>query len=201
MNKLWSNENNNSIKVSKIHEGKYNIIYADPPWKYHTYQKVESNKGLAENFYETMNIEDIKNLSVKDIADDNCVLFLWATAPCLPEAIEVIKSWGFNYKTVAFVWVKQNRKNYDLFWGMGHYTRANAEFCLLATKGNLPRISHNIHQIVTGRVEEHSKKPNEVRKRIVELFGDLPRIELFARQKYTGWDVWGNEVESDINLK
>lgn len=201
MKKLFSNHQFSINPELKSNNGKYNIIYADPPWKYHLYKKIEGNKGLAENFYNTMNVEEIKNLPIQNIADDNCVLFLWATAPCLPEAFEVLNSWGFEYKTIAFVWVKQNRKNYDLFWGMGHYTRANAEFCLLATKGNLPRISHNIHQIVTGRVEEHSKKPNEVRKRIVELFGDLPRIELFARQKYAGWDVWGNEVESDINLK
>lgn len=118
----------------------------------------------------------------------------------MEEAFKVIRAWGFEYKTVAFAWAKQNKKADSLFWGMGYWTRANVELCLLATKGHLKRVSSKVHQVIMSHIEEHSKKPAETRDRIVELMGDLPRIELFARQKTSGWDVWGNEVESDITL-
>lgn len=173
---------------------RYEIIYADPPWSY----KVWSDKGKgrsAESHYPTMAKEDIQRLPVKRIAAKDSVLFLWVTAPCLIEGIELITAWGFEYKTVAFTWVKQNKKSDSIFMGMGYYTRSNAEYCLLATKGKvLERKSHSISSVVLSHIERHSQKPNEVRERIVKLFGDRPRIELFARQYANGWDVWGNEV-------
>ncbi len=147
-----------------------------------------------------MNIKDICNLPVEKIASKDCILFMWMTFPTLQESLKVIESWGFKYKTVAFVWIKQNKKTPTLFWGLGFWTRANAEICILATKGNPKRISAKVHQVIISPVEEHSKKPDETRKRIVELVGDLPRIELFARSKTKGWDVWGNEVDSDIDF-
>ena len=147
-----------------------------------------------------MNIKDICNLPVKKITAPNCVLFMWMTFPTLVEGLQVLKKWGFTYKTVAFVWIKQNKKTPSLFWGLGFWTRANAEICILATKGKSKRISAKVHQVIISPIEEHSKKPDETRKRIVELLGDIPRIELFARQKVIGWDSWGNEVESDIDL-
>ena len=178
---------------------KYNIIYADPPWAYRTYSKKGQGRS-AESHYPTMNIEDIKALPVGELADKDCALFLWITFPCLYEALEVLEAWGFSYKTVAFVWVKQNRKNDDLFTGMGYWTRANAEICILATKGHPRRVNAGVRQVILSHVEEHSKKPDETRDRIVQLMGDLPRIELFARQSPEGWDVWGNEGESDVTL-
>lgn len=147
-----------------------------------------------------MSIEEIKALPVGELADKNCALFMWLTFPCLYEALDALKAWGFEYKTVAFVWVKQNRKSNGLFWGMGYWTRANAELCILATRGHPKRISPRVHQIIISHVEQHSKKPDEARDRIISLMGDLPRIELFARQATKGWDVWGNEVNSDIAL-
>lgn len=147
-----------------------------------------------------MSINDICTLPIKEISDKDCVLFMWMTFPTLKEGMKVIEEWGFKYKTVAFVWVKQNRKTPSLFWGLGFWTRANAEICILATKGKPKRISAKVHQVVVSPIEEHSKKPDEVRKRIVELLGDIPRIELFARQKADSWDTWGNEVSCDINL-
>ena len=120
------------------------------------------------------------------------------TFPKLEECFEVIKAWGFVYKTVAFVWIKQTRKSGGWFMGCGHWTRANAEICLLATKGRPQRLSKSVRQLIVSPVEQHSKKPDVVRDRIVELVGDLPRLELFARQKAAGWDVWGNEVLNDI---
>lgn len=142
-----------------------------------------------------MTKEDIQRLPVMQIAADDSVLFLWVTAPNLIEGIELISAWGFTYKTVAFTWVKQNRKSDGLFTGMGYYTRSNAEFCLLGTRGKiLKRRSHSVSSVVLSHIEEHSKKPTAVRDKIVELFGDVPRIELFARQYADGWDCWGNEV-------
>ena len=178
---------------------KYGIIYADPPWAF----KVYSKKGMgrsAEIHYPTMSLDDIKNLPVSDIADKDCALFMWTTIPMLKDCFEVLSAWGFVFKTIAFVWIKQNRKSDSLFWGMGYWTRANAEFCILATKGKPKRVAKDVHQVIISHIEEHSKKPNEARERIIRLMGDIPRVELFARQKPDGWDVWGNEVESDLQF-
>lgn len=173
---------------------KYSIIYADPPWTFKTYSDKGKDRS-AEQHYPCMTKEDIQKLPIREICKDDCVLFLWVTAPCLLEGLELLKKWGFEYKTFGFTWIKQNKKNDSLFWGMGYYTRANAEICILATRGKpLKRQSRGVHQVVMSKIREHSRKPDEVRDRIVELFGDLPRIELFARQHFDGWDCWGNEV-------
>ena len=173
---------------------KYGIIYADPPWSFKTYSE-KGNGRSAERHYPTMQKADIQSLPIKNISAKDSVLFLWVTAPCLIEGIELISAWGFTYKTVAFTWVKQNKKTDGIFTGMGYYTRSNAEYCLLATKGKvLERKSHSISSVVMSHIERHSKKPDEVRERIVGLFGGLPRIELFAREQADGWDCWGNEL-------
>lgn len=173
-------------------ENKYDIIYADPPWTYR--DKALAGQRGAECKYPVMSIEDLINLPVSQITADNCTLFMWVTFPLLRESFDVIKGWGFTYKTVGFVWVKQNKKADSLFWGMGNWTRSNPEICLIATKGKPKRESASVHSVIMSHIEEHSKKPHEARTRIVELCGDLPRIELFARQKVNGWDCWGNEV-------
>lgn len=159
---------------------------------------MNSAKGkisTAENHYSTMSSKDLQALPVQDLCYKDSVLFLWVTAPCLSEGLELIKAWGFTYKTVAFTWVKQNKKSDKIFMGMGYYTRANAEYCLLATRGKiLKRESHSVSSVIISHIRQHSKKPDEARARIVNLFGQRPRIELFARQKSEGWDCWGNEV-------
>ena len=175
---------------------KYQVIYADPPWDYQQCRL----SGSAKKHYPTMRIEELCALPVAEIADRDCALFLWATFPQLPEALRLIQAWGFMYKTVAFVWLKQNRKALTWFYGLGFWTRSNAEICLLATKGHPKRQSAGIHQLVISPVEQHSKKPDEVREKIAALMGDVPRIELFARQQTPGWDVWGNEVENSTAL-
>ena len=178
---------------------RYTVIYADPPWAY----RVWSQKGAgrsAESHYSTMSLEDIKALPVGKLADKNCALFMWITFPLLREAWDVVEAGGFKYKSVAFVWIKQNKKSPSLFWGMGYWTRANAELCIIATKGSPKRNSRSVHQIIFSPIEEHSKKPDEARERIVKLMGDVPRIELFARQKASGWDVWGNEAPDSIAI-
>jgi len=145
-----------------------------------------------------MRLADICALPVGDIADKDCVLFLWATYPNLKEAFAVIDAWGFTYKTVAFTWVKRNKKSEGFFVGLGYWTRSNAEICLLATRGKPQRVSKSVRQVIDTPIERHSKKPDEIRSRIVDLMGDVPRIELFARVKSEGWSVFGNEVDSDI---
>ena len=146
-----------------------------------------------------MSIDELCALPVADIAAPDSALFLWATFPQLPEALRLIKAWGFTYKSVAFVWLKKNRRADSWFYGLGFWTRSNAEVCLLATRGHPRRRAANVHQFIISPIEGHSKKPDEAREKIVALMGDLPRVELFARQTPTGWDVWGNEVES-VNL-
>lgn len=175
----------------------YNIIYADPPWQY----KQSKGQGVAEKHYQTMNLNDICKLPVNTISNKDSVLFLWATFPMLQEALQVIHAWGFTFKTVAFVWVKQNKSGNGFFFGLGYWTRSNAEICLLAVKGHPKRISKKVHQLIISPIEGHSKKPDIAREKIVELMGDLPRIELFARQSPAGWDVWGNQVDSSLSLK
>jgi N6-adenosine-specific RNA methylase IME4 len=187
---------------------KYNIIYADPPWHYKFGQ---SSSRYIINKYPTMEFSEICLLDVKSLCSDNAILLMWATFPKLDWAIPVMMAWGFEYKTCAFVWIKTNKKyainqtsflpidSIDTFTGMGYYTRSNAEICLLGTKGEpLPRLCHDISQVIYEPLDEHSRKPNIVRENIIRLFGDLPRIELFAREKTEGWHVWGNEVASDI---
>ena len=169
---------------------KYNIIYSDPAWSY-TGNMMNSS---ATDHYKTMSLQDICNLPVKKIADDNCILFMWVTLPKLNQFMDVIKSWGFEYKSTAFVWVKKNKISNSFFMGLGRWTRANPEICVLATKGKISRRSNKVRQLQIFPIEQHSKKPDEFRNLIIELCGDLPRIELFARQKTDGWDCWGNEV-------
>ena len=192
----------------KFPNKKYNIIYADPPWQF-KYQSKKRTDGTSDDLnirdpqkeYPCMTIDDIYNLPVQDISDDNCVLLMWVTYPLLKEGIKTMEEWGFTYKTCGFSWIKQNKKSDSLFWGLGYWTRANNEICLLATKGKPKRVGKGVHQVVMSKIQKHSQKPDIVKDRIVELCGDVPRIELFARQRTKGWDVWGNEVPEEVTDK
>lgn len=172
---------------------KYQIIYVDPPWGFN----FKNRKGLSDaakgRLYDTMEMKDIKALPVQNIASDSCVLFLWVMNSILPDALDILSCWRFQFKTVAFTWVKTTVTGKYHFGG-GNWTRSNPELCLLATKGRPKRISASVRNLIVTPLQEHSKKPNEVRESIVQLCGDLPRIELFSRQYYTGWDVWGDEI-------
>lgn len=181
---------------------KYNIILADPPWDYgNTKVKDTTAHGIVEKHYPSMKFRDIKELPIDNIADKDCYLLLWVTSPFLEKGFELIKSWGFKYATVGFVWIKmKNDKSEPRADGLGHYTNSNAEYCLIARKGKYWRNSRKVRQVVLEPKDVHSKKPIEVHKRIVELCGDLPRIELFAREKQIGWDIWGNELNNDVDL-
>lgn len=174
---------------------RYAVIYADPPWRY---SSKHHGFGGAEDHYETMALDDIKAIVVP--AADDCALFLWATMPLLQQAFKVIEDWGFKYKTTAFCWVKQNKSGVGLVTGLGYWTRSNVEVCLLATRGRPQPVSHRVHSVVTSPRRRHSEKPDEVRERIVELMGNVPRLEMFARTRTPGWDTWGNEVKNSIEL-
>ena len=174
---------------------KFSVLYVDPPWSYKVYSKKGQGRS-AENHYHTMSADDIFNLDIAGIADKDCVLFLWVTFPCLIEGLEAIKRWGFTYKTLGFCWVKRCKKQQEKwFWGLGFWTRANPELCLIASKGRPKRLSKAVHCVVDMPVENHSKKPDEVRHRIEQLMGDVSRAELFARQQYDGWVCIGDEID------
>ena len=172
---------------------KYSVIYADPPWAYLWGKGQDGGHFAPEKHYSTMSTDEICALNIKRLADKNCALFLWATMPCLPDAIKVMEAWGFKYKTCAFTWVKTKKDGTPLA-GMGSYTKANAEICLLGMRGHIKSIDKTVRQIVMHSRLGHSVKPPIIRNEIVRLFGDIPRIELFARQQAKGWDCWGNEV-------
>lgn len=190
-------EKRNEIKNKKykpikyLSHKKYSIIYADPPWKY----KVQVGEGIAERHYPTMQLDKIKSFldDNKIQTENDSILFIWATYPMLKESIEVLESWGFRYTTVGFTWVKTTKNNkYPM--NLGYWTRANPEICLIGIKGNPQRISTSIPNLVFSLAREHSRKPDEIRDKIVELIGNLPRIELFSRKKINGWDSIGNET-------
>ena len=183
---------------------KYNVIYADPPWEYRQSGSKTNSRGMAKQHYNTMTTDDICALPIKQIKTDDAICFMWGTFPNIDQALKVMEAWGFIYKTAAFVWVKKNKKSNTNFWGMGAYTRANAEVCLMGiskgTKAKECVKSHAVHQIIESVVEQHSKKTDETRERITQLLGDVPKIELFARQYADGWDCWGNEAPENENL-
>lgn len=195
------------MKVKQLPDKKYNIIYADPPWRYRD-KRVSVTSNRPQKYggitYETMTIEELCGLPVKDIVTEDAVLFLWVTMPLLKDCFPIFDAWGFKYKTCGFVWVKRNKNNDGFRSGLGSYTNCNAELCLIGVRGKcLRRERKDIKQIIFEPVQLHSRKPKETRKRIVELYGDLSRIELFARppkdmlfvdKSYEGWDYWGNEV-------
>jgi N6-adenosine-specific RNA methylase IME4 len=181
---------------------KYAVIYGDAPWTFATYSAKGKGRS-AERHYATMSLDAIKALPVGDLTLPVSTLLLWAVMPQLPAALEVIKAWGFTFKTIAFVWIKTTRKGRlialdgrGLHWGMGYWTRANAELCLLATRGRPKRLDAGVHQVVVSPVREHSRKPDEVRFRIERLLAG-PYLELFGRFAVPRWTVFGNEVVAE----
>lgn len=194
------------MEYTPLPDKKYQIIYADPPWTFSSrlrtskkdksgkfmFYKPDTTPGMR---YDTQSGEWIKSLPVRDISDTDAILFMWTTDAHLELAIEVINSWGFTYKTIGFIWNKKEKSGKQVCY-MGAWTTKGSEICLLATKGKIHEKikSHKVRQLVEAERRGHSQKPDIIRDKIVELMGDLPRIELFAREKTEGWDVWGNEV-------
>jgi len=191
-----------------LERGKYGAILADPPWRFETYNEKGRQrspdwkrfKGLPSKHYDTMSTGDIRALPVADLAAENCCLFLWVSWPMLPDAMSLIDAWGFQYKTCGFDWMKAHagqidmlRDDSDVLMGMGYWTRANSEPCLLATRGKPKRLSPAVRQGIIEPRREHSRKPDCVHGRIEKLVAG-PYLELFARAPRVGWDVWGNET-------
>lgn len=174
---------------------KYGVIYADPPWTFRNW----SAKGTGRNavsHYDCLSFDELAKLPVADMAADDCALFLWAVDPLLPKAFALIEAWGFEYKTVGFYWIKLNKNaksQDDYFTGLGYWTRANPEQCLLATRGRPQRISRSVKKLVAEKRREHSRKPDCIHDRIEQLVGG-PYLELFGRETRYGWDSWGNQV-------
>ena len=179
---------------------KYNIVYLDPCWKYNN-RNNSSTKfgGGVTNKYPTMKLEDIRALDIPSICEDNCAMFMWVTTSTgdsnLAQKLELFEHWGFRLVGEAFNWVKTNPKSGSLFFGPGYYTKAGSEKCYLGIKGKMKPASNYVHSTVIAPREQHSKKPDIIRDKIVELFGDIPRVELFARQTADGWDSLGNEID------
>lgn len=172
----------------------FEIIYADPPWPFDNY----SAKGESRNpsrHYDTMSINQIKALPVGDLASRDCALFLWVVDPLLDAGLDTLRAWGFRYTTVAFTWAKRTKLDTGWHMGTGYYTRGNPETCLLGMMGSIPRLDAGVRQLVVEPVREHSRKPDRIRNDIVRLFGDRPRVELFARQQHPGWACWGNQTD------
>jgi N6-adenosine-specific RNA methylase IME4 len=189
--------------------GQYRVIYADPPWRFATYS--DKGKGRsAEAHYDCLTVEQIKAIPVRQWVADDAALLLWATDPLLPHALAVIEAWGFTYKTVGFYWVKLNKSvagrlsgdllggngplltERDFFTGLGFWTRANPEPCLLATRGHPKRRAGDVPKLLLAPRREHSRKPEEAYERIQRLLPG-PYLELFARQSQPGWDSFGNQ--------
>ena len=176
----------------------YGAILADPPWEFRVWSRKGTGRS-AETHYDTMPTEQIGKIQVSQYAEPNCALFLWATWPTMQDAYRLIDDWGFTYKTCAFVWVKG--EGLPLFpediktqVGMGYWTRANTEVCLLATRGSPKRLNADVRQVIIDRRREHSRKPDEIYERIERLVGG-PYLEMFARQRRPNWDSWGLEVD------
>ncbi len=181
---------------------KFDVILADPPWRFKNWtmqaQAKKDEKWARRNGrspYAVMTTEDIAGLPVGDIAAKDCILFLWATYPKLPDAFEVMAGWGFTYKSVAFTWVKNNPSGVGFKLGLGYWTRGNPEIVLLGTRGKPKRVCNRVPNLVIAPVSRHSRKPDDVHVRIEQLMGDLPRVELFARRPYPGWVTVGNDID------
>jgi N6-adenosine-specific RNA methylase IME4 len=198
-----------SDPFADLKAGHYRAILADPPWRFRTWNKrtaIPRTRSAGTNVcaavhYDTMTIEDLRALPVGDLAAPDCSLFLWACWPNLVDAFSVIEAWEFEYKTCAFAWTKAHAGQLEMFdddiegtLGMGYWTRANTEPCLLATRGRPQRLNADVRQAIIEPRREHSRKPDCVRGRIERLVAG-PFVELFARSQRPGWDAWGNEID------
>lgn len=211
--------------METLPKGPFSLILSDPPWLYDD-RRTHASAGMALSAYPCMPVADICALPVGAVAAKDSILALWTTFPKLREGLRVVEAWGFRFVTVGFVWVKLNpaarrtwhhldglvrvqdgyyngeKERPDIYSGLGHYTNANAEVVLFGRRGKgLPRVSRSVKQIVIAPRGRHSAKPPEVRDRLVALFGDVPRLEMFARPPFgDGWTYWGNEADQSVDV-
>ena len=172
----------------------YGAILIDPPWSFRVWNTSSPSRKTASHYYPTMALADIAAIPVAALAAPDCALFMWATMPNLQEAFEVGRAWGFEYRTCAFTWVKNNPRGFGFYMGLGYWTRANAELCLLFTKGSPKRKAKDVRQVIMAPLRQHSRKPDETYERIMRLV-DGPYVEVFARRAWPGWDAIGNEID------
>jgi len=178
----------------------YQIIYADPPWKFNRKKTGGKNNSGAQDKYPVMSIDDMCKMDVASLCAPDCALLMWYVSSQPDEALRLARAWGFTVKTMnAFVWVKKTVKGKP-FFGMGNWTRAGSESMLLAVRGKPKVVSKSVRAVASHKILRHSEKPAVFRERIVELFGDVPRLEMFARCAPEGWDVFGNEVANGIKI-
>ena len=184
----------NPFSMLKIPDGGYGVIYADPAWKFGNKKTGGSMKSGAANKYNVMTLDDLKALPVDRLTADDCILIMWYVGAMPQEAIDLVKAWGFTIKNMnGFVWNKLTKTGLP-FFGMGFYTRAGSESAIIATKGKFKPASRGVRAVVSAIVGKHSEKPDKFREAIVELAGDVPRLEMFARKPSDGWDCWGDEL-------
>ena len=176
-------------------DGGYDVILADPAWKFKVWNADKSGRRPP---YPLMTTEQICALEIP--AAKNCALFLWATWPMIEHAFRVIKAWGFTYRTQAWTWVKLNKSGLGFFTGTGYYTRANTEPCLLAVRGKMSVQARDVQALIVSPVRGHSQKPDEQYPKIERLYPNMRYLEMFARQRRLGWSAWGNQVDSDVEI-
>ena len=181
--------------MMKLSNETYDLILADPPWAYLWGTGKDGGNFSPEKHYNTMSTDEICALPVKALRNPNCALALWATGPTLPDAFQVMEAWGFKYKTMLFVWVKQNPKALTIVTGPGSYTRSACEYVLLGMRGHMKRATTEVvSQVLLAPRGRHSAKPDGVQEGLERLWPAASRIELFARRTRPGWDAWGDEV-------
>jgi N6-adenosine-specific RNA methylase IME4 len=185
----------------------YGAILADPPWEFNCWADSDKAHGTAKSHYSTMTTRQISRLPIEELAAKDCCLFIWICWPNLIESLGLMESWGFTYKTCAFSWIKGDASQVEFFhdeikpyMGLGYWTRANSEVCLLGTRGKPKRLAADVRQAIITPRREHSRKPDGIHERIERLVAG-PYLELFARQRRPGWDVWGNETEKFRAIK
>lgn len=185
--------------------GSAKVILVDPPWHFKRYSEAFSAASVGrapQDHYDTMSLDEMKALPVRDLADSDCALFMWTTWPHLEQALELMRYWGWQYKTCGFDWMKADVSTIDLFpdpkdadMKMGYITRSNSEPCLYGSIGSPKRVDAGVRMGIIEPGREHSRKPSVTYERIERLFGDVPRVELFARHQRRGWLAWGNDKE------
>lgn len=179
----------------------FDVILADPPWKFKVWSDETGRGKSADRHYPTMDLEAIADLPVRDLIGKNAALFLWVVdwLP-LDYRDRLIRKWGFTYRTRGWVWIKSKRDGTGFHFGTGYYTRANPEDCLLCVRGSMPVADRGISRVLYAPVGRHSEKPVASYEIIERLYPGKKYLELFARTRRDGWSVWGNEVDSDITL-
>lgn len=201
---------------------KYNLIYIDPPWKYNSRANHKTRfRGGAEGHYPLMTMPEIAALPIPQLAAKDAALLMWCTFPYLADQIKLFDHWGFRFRTMLLTWIKLNPKGWDqpkddptyrpgkeyvlyrdglfhsVFFGVGYYAKSNPEVCLLGMRGQVPTVSNAVSSVIHAPRREHSRKPDEAYDRIEGVFGQLPRIELFARHSAPGWAVAGNGIDGE----